>query len=477
MIAQSVQSQAGFGLGDGRGTSTLFTRYLQEWGLFVLIFLTYTNTTDVLIKFHGVPSFTKMLAPLLGLIMLYRWLADGERPIDARSVAFGFVAFGLVSAISLFHAVYVERTAEALELLAKDALIATITVMLLRDGGSLRGLVWSILAGVIFLGSIAVFKYATGDLDNIYGGFAQTSFSHIAGELDSHRLSGTMADPNFYAALIAFALPLAFERMMNERRWLLRLAAAAALGLGLASIGLTASRGALVALGLVAGLAVLLLRPKLLLVLPLTLPIVIVGLSLVPVEYVQRYQAMLDLIPGMGGRGGGTETSIRGRLGEWAAAWAMFLDYPILGIGLAQYEPNFETYTLRLGTELRGGVRQAHSLYLEIAAERGLVGLAAFLALLGLAAWNVWKARCHAIAMNNHELGSLVTGIGMATCTLLTAMIFLHDAYPRMLWLAIALCLVMSALVLRDREFSLRRKVGAAAAAQAGSFPHDPRNR
>ncbi len=476
-MAQPMHPQAAFGFGASGGMTPLFTRYLQEWGLFLLVFLTYTNTTDVLIKFHGAPSFTKTLAPLLGLVMLYRWLADGERPIDARSVAFGFAAFGLVSAISLFHAVYVDRTSEALELFAKDALVATITVMMLRDGGSLRGLVWSIMAGVIFLGSIAVFKYVTGDLDNIYGGFAQTSFSHISGELDSHRLSGTMADPNFYAALLAFAIPLAFERMVNERSWLLRLIALAALGLGLASIGLTASRGALVALGLVAGLAVLLLRPKLLLVLPLTLPIVVVALSLVPEEYVQRYQAMLDLIPGLGGRGGGTETSIRGRLGEWAAAWAMFLDYPIFGIGLNQYEPNFETYTLRLGTELRGGVRQAHSLYLEIAAERGLVGLTAFLALLGLAACNVWNARRHAIAMNNPDLSSLVTGVGMATCTLLTAMIFLHDAYPRMLWLAIALCLVMSALVCRSGELASHRGDGTEADARTGPFPHDPRYR
>lgn len=477
MTARSMPPEAALGPGASGVMAPSLGRYLQEWGLFLLIFLTFTNMTDVLIKFHGVPSFTKMLAPLLGMIMLYRWHADGECPIDARSVAFGFVAFGLVSAISLFHAVYLERTVEALELFAKDALIAVITVMLLRDGGTLRGLVWSILAGVIFLGSIAVFKYATGDLDNVYGGFAQTSFSHIAGELDSHRLSGTMADPNFYAALIAFAMPLAFERMMSERRWLLRLAAGAALVLGLASIGLTASRGALVALGLVAGLAVLVLRPKLLLMLPLTLPVAVVALTLVPEEYVQRYQAMLDLIPGMGGRGGGTETSIRGRLGEWAAAWAMFLDHPLFGIGLAQYEPNFETYTLRLGTELRGGVRQAHSLYLEIAAERGLVGLGAFLALLGFAACNVWKARRHAIAVNNPDLGSLVTGIGLATCTLLTAMIFLHDAYPRMLWLSIALCLVMSALVRRDGERASGRGAVAEPAARTAPFPHDPRNR
>lgn len=454
-----------------------FGRYLQDWGLFLLIFLTYTNTTDVLIKFHGVPSFTKTLAPLLGLVMLYRWLADGDRPIDARTAAVAFAAFGLISALSLFHAAYVDRTIEALELFAKDALIAIITVMLIRDGRTLRGLVWSILAGVIFLGSIAVFKFASGDLENPFGGFAQTSFSHIAGELDSHRLSGTMADPNFYAALLAFAMPLAFERMINERSWWLRLVAAAALALGLASIGLTASRGALVALGLVAGLAVLLLRPRLLLVVPFTIPLIVVALSLVPEEYLQRYQAMLDLIPGFGGRGGGTETSIRGRLGEWAAAWAMFLDHPILGIGLAQYEPNFETYTLRLGTELRGGVRQAHSLYLEIAAERGLVGLAVFLGLLGLAARNVWKARRHAIAMNNPHLGSLVTGIGMATCTLLTAMIFLHDAYPRMLWLAIALCLVTLALVRRDGDLAAREEDGSAVHAQTTHFPKDPRSR
>lgn len=431
----------------------LFLRFILdrlEWGLLVLIFLTYTNFSDVLIKNHGVPSFTKALAPILGLLIIYRWIAANERPVNITQAALGVVLFGIVSSLSIFHVDHVDRTIDALELYAKDALLALVTVLLIRGGDVLRRVVWSILVGILFLGSIGVFKYLSGDLENDFWGFAQASYSHIAGELDSHRLSGPMADPNHYAALLVLAMPLALDRMLHEQRWLMKMLAGAAMVLGLACIGLTASRGAFLALGLVAGLALVLFRPRFWYLIPLALPTMLLALPLFPDEYVARYQAIFDLIPGFGNRAGGTEVSIRGRLGEWAAAWAMFLDHPILGIGLAQYEPNFETYTLRLGTPLRGGMRQAHSLYLEIAAERGLVGLCSFFALLGLALVNVCKARRHAYRVGNPDVARIATSFGMATLALLTAMIFLHDAYPRMLWLALVICLAMPSIVRYD---------------------------
>lgn len=433
--------------------SILFLRLILdrlEWGLLVLIFLTYTNFSDVLIKYHGAPSFTKALAPVLGVLIIYRWIAASERPVNVTQAAFAVMLFGIVSSLSIFHVDHVDLTIEALKLYAKDALLAVVTVLLIKGGDVLRKVVWSILSGILFLGSIGVYKYLSGDLENDFWGFAQASYSHIAGELDSHRLSGPMADPNHYAALLVLAMPLALDRMFNERRWPMKVLACAALALGLACIGLTASRGAFLAIGLVAGLALVLFRPRFWYLIPLALPTMLLALPLLPDEYIARYQAIFDLIPGFGNRAGGTEVSIRGRLGEWAAAWAMFLDHPIFGIGLAQYEPNFETYTLRLGTPLRGGIRQAHSLYLEIAAERGLVGLCSFFALLGLALVNVCKARQHALREGNTDVARIAAGFGMATLALLTAMIFLHDAYPRMLWLALVICLAMPSIVRYD---------------------------
>jgi O-antigen ligase len=418
-----------------------------EWGVYALVFIAYTNLADVLIRFHGAPSFTKALMPTLLVLVIYRWAVHRERPVNISEAALAFFLLGLISSVSLFFARDVDSVTEALDLFTKDAVLALVTVMLMRGGNVLRGVIWSILAGILFLGTIGVFKYATGDLDNEFWGFAQSTYGHIAGEVDSHRLTGTIADPNFYAALLALAVPLALERLLHERRKLLKLLAAAALLLALACIGLTASRGGLLALAVVAGAALLIFRPRFWYLVPLALPLSLLLLPLVPAEYLQRYEAMLDMLPGFGGRTGGTEVSIQGRLGEWAAAWAMFLDHPLLGIGWGNYETNFETYTVRLGMPLRGGVRQAHSLYLEIAAERGLLGLVAFLVLLAVAALGVFRARRHALQDGAREVAQIATAIGMATLTLITAMVFLHDAYPRMLWLLLAICIAMPRIV------------------------------
>jgi O-antigen ligase len=61
----------------------------------------------------------------------------------------------------------------------------------------------------------------------------------------------------------------------------------------------------------------------------------------------------------------------------WRVAWEMFERRPLFGTGAG----TFESYWLEL-RELDVGVRDAHNLYLETAAELGLVGLALLVALL-----------------------------------------------------------------------------------------------
>ena len=76
------------------------------------------------------------------------------------------------------------------------------------------------------------------------------------------------------------------------------------------------------------------------------------------------------------------------RMAHWLAAWGMFSDRPWLGVGIGNYEPVYPAYSLPGWTEPLG---HAHNYYLNIAAEAGLVGLAAYLVLWGAAFWQAWK--------------------------------------------------------------------------------------
>jgi O-antigen ligase len=64
------------------------------------------------------------------------------------------------------------------------------------------------------------------------------------------------------------------------------------------------------------------------------------------------------------------------RLAQWQAAWGIFSDHPWLGVGIGNYAVAYPTYALPHWYEPLG---HAHNYYLNVAAESGLIGLAAYL--------------------------------------------------------------------------------------------------
>jgi putative inorganic carbon (HCO3(-)) transporter len=77
------------------------------------------------------------------------------------------------------------------------------------------------------------------------------------------------------------------------------------------------------------------------------------------------------------------------RLAHWQAALGMLAEHPLLGVGIGNYVPVYPAYAL---PGWRDPLGHAHNYYLHIAAETGLVGLAAYLVLLSACFWNGWDA-------------------------------------------------------------------------------------
>ena len=76
------------------------------------------------------------------------------------------------------------------------------------------------------------------------------------------------------------------------------------------------------------------------------------------------------------------------RLAHWVAGYRMWESAPWLGVGAGNYAAAYESVRMPTWTEPLG---HAHNLYLNILAETGLIGLAAFAAMwIGLAAW-AWR--------------------------------------------------------------------------------------
>lgn len=76
----------------------------------------------------------------------------------------------------------------------------------------------------------------------------------------------------------------------------------------------------------------------------------------------------------------------------WNVAWHMFLDHPLVGVGPGQYRSFFPSYHPELLDGQYWG--SAHNLFLHHLAERGLLGLAALLAVFGALLWRAWRRAC-----------------------------------------------------------------------------------
>jgi O-antigen ligase len=78
------------------------------------------------------------------------------------------------------------------------------------------------------------------------------------------------------------------------------------------------------------------------------------------------------------------------RFAHWVAGLRMFAAHPILGVGAGNYDAAYARYVVDLSTwpEPLG---HAHNYYINAAAETGILGLLAFLALTGVVLDAAWR--------------------------------------------------------------------------------------
>jgi O-antigen ligase len=413
----------------------------NDFGLIVLVFTTYTRFSDIMIKYHGVPSIAKLLVPLLFGIVFVRWAMFSEQPKGWQRSALVVFGYGFIGFLSLLYAADYVLTETALLDYAKDATIIILVTMMLHRAGTLRYVIWTMIAVGIFLGSITVFQQLTGTFENNYWGFGQAKIRNIVGESADYRVSGPVGGPNEYAQMLLILVPLALDRLWNERKLLLRIFAAWSLSVCILSIIFTFSRGGFVAM---AGMLIIMFvrRPPNLLALLITILVAVPLVQFVPQQYTDRMQTMFLLIPGSEGEAR-EDISFRGRLSENLSAWLMFTDYPLIGVGLDNYKVHYQQYSRQLGVDPRREARDPHSLYLELAAEQGLLGLAAF----GVMMWIVFRG-LHQASQDFYRAGmpdyvNITVALAIGLIAYLIASTFLHLLIPRFLWLLIGITLAV----------------------------------
>lgn len=415
-----------------------------EFGLLLLVFITYTRFSDIAVHTYNAPSVAKSFVVILLIAIAIRWIVAHERPRGLFMPALIILAYGMVGFTSLLYAPNQDAVVNSLSNFVKDAVIALVVIALLKKPIQFRHVIYTLLIIGIFIGSISVHQYLTGNFASDYGGFATAEFMNIVEDTDDYRLSGPVGDPNFFAQVMLVLALLGMERLLNEKRLFWKIAAGLTAALSALTVVFTFSRGATVALVLAGVLFFLVfkLKPMQLLV------ILILGIVMIlfaPSTYYERILTLEDVLPSRDGQINVHEdNAIQGRASENLTAWVMIMDRPLLGVGLSNFSTLYQDYSKSLGLAPSARNRSPHNLYLEVAAETGVIGLVVFLALVGLAMRSILHARRRFLESGMQDYANMAAGFAIAFTGYLLGAVFVHASYPRYFYLLIGIAFSLS---------------------------------
>jgi len=181
---------------------------------------------------------------------------------------------------------------------------------------------------------------------------------------------------------------------------------------------------------------------------------VVVGVAILLIalpQYLKRMSSLGAFVSSESSLGA-ADSSTRSRTGEAVSALYMFADHPWTGVGPGMFRYHFQDYAVMVGTEIseikvQEELRQAHSLYLEVASELGLPGIVAFMLLVTVLFLRLERARRASLFAGRRDLALLVAGFLFAMIAYLGTGLFLHFACIRYFWLMMALASAASAIV------------------------------
>jgi O-antigen ligase len=178
-----------------------------------------------------------------------------------------------------------------------------------------------------------------------------------------------LADPNDLAALIVMTLPIGLRRFKSPFNLLLLL-------LDCYAIWKTSSRGAILALGIT---------------LAFYFVVRIEGYTKKALTIAVLVLLVTRISAGLGRESDDLEQSTSSRLNYWKAGINMVMHQPILGVGFMNYPHEFERYAPEI--EYEWGERTAHSSWILIMAETGLLGLGLFAAVYYQVLRKAWNLK------------------------------------------------------------------------------------
>ena len=415
----------------------------------------FSATSGVLHGHYGLPVLTKYMP----LFVLFAYLAYVLRsagiPLmprglqitternkqDLRLYVLCLTLLGLLyvfTLIPVFYAANPELALLELNLQRRHMLISLILAVAVGScgrGSSLTMMCWVALMATSGIILLAILGSLFPSLEYRIPGFTSVHVGLEPGD-KTDRIAGAYGHPNTLGRYAVFMMPIAVGLYLISRGFVRFLIVPAFLIL-LFGLVLSESRGALLVM-------LLLLLPSCLLLLRYFKPVhllmglVLSGLAIfIAWDHVDIDRVVLsvtDLHAMIVYGATPVDGALRGRLSEMEIAYEIWKQHPILGVGLANYEHFFQMYSFDNGTKLYNADRAAHSLYLELVAERGIVGLIGYLVAIGGLIFVVLSRSFAMIRAGATTSGYLTASLVFSAVAYYLSAMFLHDVHSEPLW-------------------------------------------
>ena len=422
-------------------------------GVPLLVAFVYLNLSQALVRYHEFPSLLQLLVIALAFAA---WLKRDTAPIKVvlteplSLLLLGFVLLHLVTTTWSHDAELAD--ARVMEL-AKSFTIFLLATLLMNSRQRVMQGVTALLASASILGVLVFVQLLRGDFANEYGGLARIKQAHIYGDVFQPRIAGPLGDPNFFAQILLIAVPVAALFGLTTRSRMKRHLAIAAGAIATATLLLTYSRGAMLALG-VMGLMMLKALHIRWQTTAAGIALLAVLLVVMPRSVTERLVTIEEILPSAE-EPLHPDSSFQERKLLMTVAWVMFVANPIVGVGAANYTTRYDDYVGSTSSAARqyadpADMHYPHNLYLEAAAETGLIGVTLFL-VIATACWITLRRAERSLELRDGELAVIANGFAIALAGYLASALFLHLAFPRYLFLLFAFAASLPRIARQDR--------------------------
>jgi putative inorganic carbon (HCO3(-)) transporter len=395
------------------GFTFFFYPYLGILAFIILSYMRFEETIPALGNLH--------LAKLLTVTLIVVWVMRvGISKSKLHLQETGLIVlyfFYLAMALSIPFSFWPTKSFDMFVEMLKILVFTVLLIHLTDTQKKLQTFLWTFLIVNGYLAFTAI-------RDFVVLGQAAVS-TRIGGS------GGFLGDANDFALALSVVLPFSLYLFLSEKKLVLKLVYFTLSGLYTLGIISTASRGGFVTLVFIFLYLILKSKHKLVGVVA-GLLIFFLILSFAPSEYWQRQMTITSYQQ---------DASAMGRIGAWKAGLRMFLDRPLLGVGVGAY---IVAYGVEYGKT--SAWFSALNAYIQIASELGIFGILTYLALVFL----IFRSNTFLMKMSlekgNTYLASMSQGIKGALVAYVVGSFFLSVGYYLHLYLLLGMTVILEIL-------------------------------